>query len=68
MNPLAKITGIAFIGILVWQVSLTGSGRMMRGCLFQPSPCREGDSAKVLLYFAASGAVLAILTRKGGRS
>ena len=64
MTIKTKFTALLAIGIAVWQINLTGSDRLMRGCLFRPSPCREGDSARTTLYFMASGAVLGILMRK----
>ena len=64
MTIKAKLTALFAIGIAVWQINLTGSDRLMRGCFLRPSPCPEGDGARTTLYFMASGAALGILMRK----
>ena len=61
MKPLTKITALLAIGILVWQVSLTGSNRQRIG---PGGIVRESDNARRVLYFMASGAALGILIRK----
>ena len=65
MTIKTKFTALLAIGIAVWQINLTGSDRRMMGCLLVPaSACREGDAARQMLYFAALGGALGVLTRK----
>ena len=65
MTIKTKLTALLAIGFAAWQVNLTDSNRQMIGCFLRPSPCREADSARTLLYVMAGASALGILLRKG---
>ena len=64
-----KISAFLFLAIAVWQVSITGSERLMKGYNFTgpnagPVPRREADNARRTLYFMAGGAAVGLLLLK----
>ena len=68
MNATQKFTYIFALGIAIWQVSLTGSEKLMKGYNWTgpnsgPALRKQADQARTTLYFMAGGGIVGILMR-----
>ncbi len=64
-----KLTWLFALGIVVWQVSLTGSEKMTLACGFGVNqPCKLANNARRTLYGMAGGAAIGLLMLKGKKA